>query len=219
MIGEKILEWTKKQLNKGKSKAEIVKELKNGGYSEREAEKIVKKEKEAETKKVGKKEEEEEKQKEKTEKKEQETKTEEKEEESDEGKKKIIIIVVVLVVLIMLVTGIVAVAGLASYFWIGGLTAAPSSTKAPRTISVGINCATSGGVTEVEISHNSPSERESIKSGDLHVSGAGEGFKEACPNTELPPGGTTNCKIDGFGSGDGTVTIYGDAVAQAQTSC
>lgn len=218
MIGEKILEWTKKQLDKGKSEKEVMKELKNGGYSKGESEKILRK---AGGKVKPEETEDKERQKEKKEEESSEKEPEKEKEDAGMGKKKIAIIAVAVLIVIGLIIGVLLLVGVSAFYWLGGITTEPPTAAAkPRTITVTpVNCGASGGSTEIEITNTSPENRESISAGSFQVSGPTTGFKEDCPKTDLGSEESTNCEIQDFGEEDGVVTIFGNNMAQTQITC
>lgn len=192
MVNDKAIEWAEKQLEEGKNKQEVKEALMNAGYSKENV-------KEALEEAGG---------------------TEKSEEDSGHKKSTIAAIVTVVLVLMIGAVLLVFVAPSAFYFWTS-TQMDPSGAPTPRTIVANpVECSTAENLsTTVKISNNSPESREPIAAGALKASGPTEGFSSSCPSSELTAGDNTQCELQNFGEGSGTVTFFGNNIAQTTITC
>ena len=137
------------------------------------------------------------------------------------------------IVAVVLLIAISVIAAVGLYFWVGGLATKQPTPTTPRTIvayAVVCNTANSslGNPASVKnatilISNTSPPGTTAIAAGALSVSTSGAGW--SCPANSLSPGSQESCVLandgtgKGFGSGDGTLSIFGDSIASATVTC
>ena len=129
------------------------------------------------------------------------------------------------IVAVVLLIAISVIAAVGLYFWVGGLATKQPTPSTPRTIttySVVCNTANNTGYKNatIMISNTSPPGTTAIVSGALNTSLSDYYFADMnCPSSSLPPGGQTSCIVCNYGSGDGTISIFGSSIASATVTC
>jgi len=129
------------------------------------------------------------------------------------------------IVAVVLLIAISVIAAIGVYFWVGGLATrqpTPSTPKTITTYAVSCNTANTSGTKNatILISNTSPPGAASVGAGMLNTSLSSYYFGGYnCPSAALSPGGQGSCIIINYGSGDGTVSVFGDGIASSTVTC